>query len=93
MMLFLIPTAAVLLAAILLVPVLKSGSTPKSRRRVIANAGVFLTAAVLLVTLSVGVSAAADPATATAAALMGRDCVPHVKAYVKSMKDAVRSAN
>ncbi len=32
-------------------------------------------------------------ATATAAALMGRDCVPHVKAYVKSMKDAVRSAN
>lgn len=32
-------------------------------------------------------------ATATAAALMGRDCVPHVKEYVKSMKDAVRSAN
>ena len=23
----------------------------------------------------------------------GKDCVPHVKAYVKSMKDAVRSAN
>ena len=32
-------------------------------------------------------------ATATAAALMGMECVPHVKAYVKSMKDAVRSAN
>ena len=73
MMLFLIPTAAVLLAAILLVPVLKSGSTPKSRRRVIANAGVFLTAAVLLVTLSVGVSAAADPATATVAAAAAAD--------------------
>ena len=73
MMLFLIPTAAVLLAAILLVPVLKSGSTPKSRRRVIANAGVFLTAAVLLVTQSVGVSAAADPATATVAAAAAAD--------------------
>ena len=32
-------------------------------------------------------------ATATAAALMGMEYVPHVKAYVKSMKDAVRSAN
>lgn len=32
-------------------------------------------------------------ATATAAALMGMECVPHVKEYVKSMKDAVRSAN
>ena len=23
----------------------------------------------------------------------GKDCVPHVKEYVKSMKDAVRNAN
>mgnify|MGYP000411771988 FL=1 len=32
-------------------------------------------------------------ATETAAALMGMECVPHVKAYVKSMKDAVSSVN
>ena len=32
-------------------------------------------------------------ATATAAALMGMEYVPHVKAYVKSMKDAVSSVN
>lgn len=30
---------------------------------------------------------------ATVPPLMGMECVPHVKAYVKSMKDAVRSAN
>ena len=32
-------------------------------------------------------------ATATAAALMDMDCVPHVKEYVCSMKAAVQSAN
>lgn len=57
-MLFLIPTAAVIVAGILLLPVLKNGSTTGARRRVTANAGVFFIASLLLVTLAVSASAA-----------------------------------
>ncbi|MEM1486057.1 ATP synthase subunit C [Oscillospiraceae bacterium PP1C4] len=75
-MLFFIPTAAIVLAGILLLPMVKSGCTTKSKRRVLANAGVFMTAALLLVTLSVG-AAAAEPVaaaqTATAAAQTASD--------------------
>lgn len=69
-MLFFIPAAALAFALFLLLPALKTGSTPRARRRVAANGGVFLVSALLLVALSVSASAA-DPTTAAAAAAVG----------------------
>ncbi len=59
-MLFLIPAAALVAALLLLIPLFRSPKHPHARRRLAANAGVFLVAALLLVTLSVG-AFAADP--------------------------------
>ncbi len=63
---FMIPTIAVLTAALLLFPLFRSGNTPKARKRVAANAGVFLIAAVLMVTMAMGVFAAPAEAAQTA---------------------------
>ena len=70
-MLFIIPTIAVAIAAFLLVPVMKSGSAPRARKRVVFNAGVFMTSALLLVCLSMTVGAAEPEAAAAAAAVSG----------------------
>lgn len=67
-MLIAIATVAVILAVVLLVPVMKTGSTQKAKRRVLANAGVFFVAVILLVTLAVGVSAEAPEPDAQPAA-------------------------
>ncbi|WP_277138744.1 ATP synthase subunit C [Anaerotruncus massiliensis (ex Togo et al. 2019)] len=64
-MLFVIATAAVIVATLLLIPIVKVGSTSGARRRVLANAGVFLIATLLMIMMAVGVSAATpDPDTA-----------------------------
>lgn len=71
-MLFIIPTIAVAIAAFLLVPVIKTGSAPRARKRVVFNAGVFMASALLLVCLSMTVGAAEpDAAAAAAAAVSG----------------------
>lgn len=69
MLLFLIPTAAVAVAVMLLLPMLKKGMQPNRKRRVLANMGVFLVAALLMVTFAMTVGAEAAPATAQAAAV------------------------
>ena len=56
-MLFVIATAAVIVATLLLIPIVKVGSTSGARRRVLANAGVFLIATLLMIMMAVGVSA------------------------------------
>lgn len=61
-----ISTVAVLLATILLLPLRKSGNNDHSRRRVAMNAGVFLTASLLMVAMAVTASAEGDPAAAAA---------------------------
>lgn len=66
-MMYVIPTIAVAIAACLLVPVIKSGSTRRARKRVVLNAGVFMAATALLVCMSMTVGAA-EPETAVAAA-------------------------
>ena len=64
-MLFVIATAAVIVATLLLIPIVKVGSTSGARRRVLANAGVFLIATLLMIMMAVGVSAETpDPDTA-----------------------------
>ena len=64
-MLFVIATAAVIVATLLLIPIVKVGSTSGARRRVLANAGVFLIAILLMIMMAVGVSAEPpDPDTA-----------------------------
>ena len=64
-MLFVIATAAVIVATLLLIPIVKVGSTSGARRRVLANAGVFLIATLLMIMMAVGVSAEPpDPDTA-----------------------------
>lgn len=70
-MLFIIPTIAVAIAAFLLVPVIKTGSAPRARKRVVFNAGVFMASALLLVCLSMTVGAAEPDAAAAAAAVSG----------------------
>nr|WP_308754374.1 ATP synthase subunit C [uncultured Anaerotruncus sp.] len=62
MMLFVIATAAVIAATLLLIPIVKVGSTTGARRRVLANAGVFLIATLLMIMMAVGVSAEAPDA-------------------------------
>ncbi|WP_374045435.1 ATP synthase subunit C [uncultured Anaerotruncus sp.] len=61
-MLFVIATAAVIAATLLLIPIVKVGSTTGARRRVLANAGVFLIATLLMIMMAVGVSAEAPDA-------------------------------
>ena len=64
-MLFVIATAAVIVATLLLIPIVKVGSTSGARRRVLANAGVFLIATLLMIMMAVGVSGEKpDPDTA-----------------------------
>ena len=64
-MLFVIATAAVIVATLLLIPIVKVGSTSGARRCVLANAGVFLIAILLLIMMADGVSAETpDPDTA-----------------------------
>ena len=53
-MLFVIATAAVIVATLLLIPIVKVGSTSGARRRVLANAGVFLIATLLMIMMAVG---------------------------------------
>ena len=61
-MLFVIATAAVIAATLLLIPIVKVGSTTGARRRVLANAGVFRIATLLMIMMAVGVSAEAPDA-------------------------------
>ena len=69
MMLFVVPTMAVLFAALLLLPMRRTQTVHTGvKKRVFANLGVFMVAALLLVALSSGVSAEAAPAAAEAAA-------------------------
>ena len=56
-MLFVIATAAVIVATLLLIPIVKVGSTSGARRCVLANAGVFLIAILLMIMMAVGGSA------------------------------------
>ncbi|WP_417007764.1 ATP synthase subunit C [Anaerotruncus massiliensis (ex Togo et al. 2019)] len=64
-MLFVIATAAVIVATLLLIPIVKVGSTSGARRCVLANAGVFLIAILLMIMRAVGFSAETpDPDTA-----------------------------
>ncbi len=69
MMLFVVPTMAVLFAALLLLPMRRTQTVHTGvKKPVFANLGVFMVAALLLVALSSGVSAEAAPAAAEAAA-------------------------
>lgn len=69
-MLFVIATAAVIAASLLLVPIVKAGSTTRTRRRVLANAGVFVIAVLLMVMMAVDVTAEAPvPDAADTAAI------------------------
>ena len=71
MMLFVVPTMAVLFAALLLLPMRRTQTVHTGvKKRVFANLGVFMVAALLLVALSSGVSAEAAPAAAEAAAFL-----------------------
>lgn len=68
-MLYLIPAAAIIIAAAMLLPMLRSGAaheTVRVRRRVLTNSGFFLVAALAVVFL--GVSASAAPAETVASA-------------------------
>ena len=68
-MLFVIATAAVIVATLLLIPIVKVGSTSGARRCVLANAGVFLIAILLMIMMAVGVWAETpEPHTAPATA-------------------------
>lgn len=60
-MLFLIPVAALAVAAVLLFPLRRGGVAPYVKKRILANAGVFLLSAVLLVTLAIGAGAQNGP--------------------------------
>ena len=63
MMLFVVPTMAVLFAALLLLPMRRTQTVHTGvKKRVFANLGVFMVAALLLVALSSGVSAEAAAA-------------------------------
>ena len=64
-MLFVIATAAVIVATLLLIPIVKVGSTSGARRRVLASGGFFLIASLFFFLWAVGVSAEPpDPDTA-----------------------------
>ena len=65
-MLYLIPTAAVIAALLLLLPARKNRDTGRARRRLVMNAGLFVVAAALMVVMAVGAAAEAPEAAATA---------------------------
>ena len=76
-MLFVIATAAVIVATLLLIPIVKVGSTSGARRCVLANAGVFLIAILLMIMMAVGVSGETpEPPTAPPPA-PGETVPPH----------------
>lgn len=67
-MLYLIPTAAVIAALLLLLPARKNRDTGRARRRLVMNAGLFVVAAALMVVMAVGAAAEAPEAAAAATA-------------------------
>ena len=67
-MLYLIPTAAVIAALLLLFPARKNRDTGRARRRLVMNAGLFVVAAALMVVMAVGAAAEAPEAAAAATA-------------------------
>ena len=67
-MLYLIPTAAVIAALLLLLPARKNRDTGRARRRLVMNAGLFVIAAALMVVMAVGAAAEAPEAAAAATA-------------------------
>ena len=67
-MLYLIPTAAVIAALLLLLPARKNRDTGRARRRLVMNAGLFVVAAALMVGMAVGAAAEAPEAAAAATA-------------------------
>ena len=67
-MLYLIPTAAVIAALLLLLPARKDRDTGRARRRLVMNAGLFVVAAALMAVMAVGAAAEAPEAAAAATA-------------------------
>lgn len=67
-MLYLIPTAAVIAALLLLLPARKNRDTGRARRRLVMNAGLFVVAAALMAVMAVGAAAEAPEAAAAATA-------------------------
>ena len=67
-MLYLIPTAAVIAALLLLLPARKNRDTGRARRRLVMNAGLFVVAAALMAVMAVGAAAGAPEAAAAATA-------------------------
>ena len=67
-MLYLIPTAAVIAALLLLLPARTNRDTGRARRRLVMNAGLFVVAAALMVVMAVGAAAEAPEAAAAATA-------------------------
>lgn len=67
-MLYLIPTAAVIAALLLLLPARKNRDTGRARRRLVMNAGLFVVAAALMAVMAVGAAAEAPVAAAAATA-------------------------
>lgn len=67
-MLYLIPTAAVIAALLLLLPARKNRDTGRARRCLVMNAGLFVVAAALMVVMAVGAAAEAPEAAAAATA-------------------------
>ena len=67
-MLYLIPTAAVIAALLLLLPARKNRDTGRARRRLVMNAGLFVVAVALMAVMAVGAPAEAPEAAAAAAA-------------------------
>ena len=67
-MLYLIPTAAVIAALLLLLPARKNRDTGRARRRLVMNAGLFVVPDTLMVVMEVGAAAEAPEAAAAATA-------------------------
>ena len=67
-MLYLIPTAAVIAALLLLLPARKNRDTGRARRRLVMNAGLFVVAAALMAVMAVRAAAEAPEAAAAATA-------------------------
>ena len=67
-MLYLMPTAAVIAALLLLLPARKNRDTGRARRRLVMNAGLFVVAAALMAVMAVGAAAEAPEAAAAATA-------------------------
>ena len=70
-MLYLIPTAAVIAALLLLLPARKNRDTGRARRRLVMNAGLFVVAAALMAVMAVGAAAAAAATASGAGQGMG----------------------